>query len=230
MDLEALVAVVAIPGELAATVTASHEDAWPLLYPESLHADLWGLACTLRDTLDNVAVTFLRHPRGHPEAHPGRCDNRAQSLAGAGEHAPRELGPAVLGRSGNLQHLGGRGHCQGHQRGPCQGHRHRPGRGPAGQDPPWPGDSWGQPGGRNPAAVSVPALGGGRTRRPEAREGTVVATGQVEVATSRGQRVMEARELLRRFLVACDKGTRFPWDLEDWLEGSEEWTEEVVLR
>ncbi|XP_066196252.1 uncharacterized protein [Sylvia atricapilla] len=59
-DLEALVAMVAILGELAATVTAPHKDVWPLLYPKSLHRDLSRLIWFLQNTLDNDAVISVR--------------------------------------------------------------------------------------------------------------------------------------------------------------------------
>ncbi|TRZ06052.1 hypothetical protein HGM15179_021055 [Zosterops borbonicus] len=51
--------MVAILGELVATVTAPHKNKWRLLYPESLHRDLRRLIWTLWDTLDHIAVTFL---------------------------------------------------------------------------------------------------------------------------------------------------------------------------
>ncbi|XP_066064123.1 uncharacterized protein [Chamaea fasciata] len=57
--LEALVAVVATLGELAATVTAPRRRAWPLLYPESLHKNLREFTWTLRDNLDHHSANLL---------------------------------------------------------------------------------------------------------------------------------------------------------------------------
>ncbi|RMC22512.1 hypothetical protein DUI87_00487 [Hirundo rustica rustica] len=103
-ELEAQVAVVAALGELAATVAGPAQAVQPLPGPESLQGALSKFIRTLRDTLDHGDVTSLRqsgcHPpgpgRGHPGGHLGRRESRGQSLAGAGDGAQSELGPADL--------------------------------------------------------------------------------------------------------------------------------------
>ncbi|XP_063037749.1 uncharacterized protein LOC134432769 [Melospiza melodia melodia] len=60
--LEALVAVVATLGEVAAAVTGSHRDEQQCMSPEFLHTALRNFTWSLRETLDHSDVTSLGHP------------------------------------------------------------------------------------------------------------------------------------------------------------------------
>ncbi|TRZ09456.1 hypothetical protein HGM15179_017648, partial [Zosterops borbonicus] len=236
-DLEGVVAVVAILGELVATVTAPHKNAWRLLYPESLHSDLRGLTWTLRDTLDHIAVTFLcRAPatlRATPR--PTREDVRT---------AERAWQESV----NNLQNSWGKVYWEADEifntledEDTAKATNKDPARatttGLAGDLCDETSLQWGTAGDSLVAAApqpsvalpSVMATHDAPVVATEAREEPVVGTRQVGVATRRGQRVKEAWQLMKRFSNMCDEGTAFPWDLESWFEGlmdSEEWTEE----
>ncbi|KAM4879931.1 uncharacterized protein FYW23_014580 isoform 1-T2 [Sylvia borin] len=246
-DLEALVAMVAILGELAATVTMPHKDVWPLLYPESLHRDLSRLTWFLRNTLDNDAVISVRQGLAILRATPRPtkadvttaervwresvntfepnwdkvyvvamkifCTLEGEDTAEATNKANNEAtnkDPAEATATGLARDLWD---------------KIPPGQGTA-------GDSLvatsPQPSVALPSAMV--AHDAPVAAATEGREEPMVATRQAEVATSRGQQVKEARELLGRFTDLCVGGTGFPWDLDYWLEDledSEEWTEEA---
>ncbi|XP_066196561.1 uncharacterized protein [Sylvia atricapilla] len=245
-DLEALVAMVAILGELAATVTAPHKDVWPLLYPKSLHRDLSRLIWFLQNTLDNDAVISVRQGLAILRATPRPtkadvttaervwresvntfepnwdkvyvvamkifCTLEDEDTAEATNEAINKAtneDPAEATATSLARDLWD---------------KIPPGQGTAGDSlvATAPQPSVALPSAMVPHDAPVAAA-------TEGREEPVVATRQVEVATSRGQQVKEARELLGRFTDLCVGGTEFPWDLDSWLdglEGSEEWTEE----
>ncbi|KAM4879930.1 uncharacterized protein FYW23_014579 [Sylvia borin] len=237
-DLEALVAMVAILGELVATVTAPRNNVWPLLYPKSLHKDLLGLTWTLQNTLKHTAVTFLCQGLATLRATP----RPTKANVTTAERVWRESVDTLRPNWGKVywdavkifDTLEDEDTAEATNEDLAEAtatslagdpwDKIPPGRGTAGDSlvatSPQPSVALPSAMVTHDAPVAVAT---------EGREEPMVATRQAEVATSRGQRVKEARELLERFINQCDGGTIFPWDLDYWLgglEGSEEWTEE----
>ncbi|XP_066196563.1 uncharacterized protein [Sylvia atricapilla] len=245
-DLEALVAMVAILGELAATVTTPHKDVWPLLYPESLHRDLSGLTWTLQSTLDHVAVIFVRQGlailRATPR--PTKADVTTaervwQESVEILQHSWDKVYVVAMKIFSTLEgedtaEATNEAINKATNKDPAEATATSLARDLWDKIPPSQGTAGDslvatapQPSVALPSAMV--AHDAPVAAATEGREEPMVATRQVEVATSRGQQVKEARELLERFIDTCDGGTGFPWDLDSWLdglEGSEEWTEE----
>ncbi|XP_066063123.1 uncharacterized protein [Chamaea fasciata] len=203
--LELLVAPVATLGKLAATVTAPRRRVWPLLYPESLHADLRRFTWRLRDTLDHGNVTSLHQcgvtPLGQAlaalKATPGATRDNVRAAA----RAWWELMFVFEDRWAQLS---------------------------------WESRRLLNTMEDKAIAEAITEDTNEATTTGLAREEAVVATRQAGVATKREERMEEAWELLERFLDACDKAIVFPWKLlhQLWyikaaLEGTEEVSPDV---
>ncbi|XP_066063096.1 uncharacterized protein [Chamaea fasciata] len=203
--LELLVAPVATLGKLAATVTAPRRRVRPLLYPESLHADLRRFTWRLRDTLDHGNVTSLHRcgvtPLGQAlaalKATPGATRDNVRAAA----RAWWELMFVFEDRWARLS---------------------------------WESRRLLNTMEDKAIAEAITEDTNEATTTGLAREEAVVATRQAGVATKREERMEEAWELLEQFLDACDEAIVFPWKLlhQLWyikaaVEGAEEVSPDV---
>ncbi|KAM4879869.1 uncharacterized protein FYW23_014611 [Sylvia borin] len=203
--LEALVVPVAIVGKLVATVTKPRRRVWPLLYPESLHADLRRFIWRLRDTLDHGDVTSLRQRGVTPLGQALATLKAAPEVTWADVRATvrtwRELMFLFEDRWAWLS-WEARRLC----------------------------DTLEEKAITEAIAKVTTEDPDEATTTGPGREEAMVATSQQGVATSREQRVGEALELLEHLEVACKKAIVFLWKLlhQLWyIEAIQEGTEEA---
>ncbi|XP_063280972.1 uncharacterized protein LOC134565368 [Prinia subflava] len=231
--LEAVVAVVATLGELAATLSPPSRSVWPLLYPQYLHDKLRKFTWHLRDTLEhhgNVASL------GRAAATLGATPGATWAEVIAAENAWRE---SVDGLRESWERLSWKAMelrttwkiaatDEATAEATTSGLARDPQDGTAG----WgtTGDNLDATAGQRPVALALAVA-------TKATEEAMVATGQAGAATRSGQKAEAALGLLKRLEAACMEASMLPMVLQDCLgyiefilKGTEEASPNVPTR